>query len=425
MQSTTLFRRVVGSRRPGIRLFGTSGFKQNLFNPTETHVELRNMLKAFAAKEVRPQALEYDKHERFNVPLFRRLGSECGILGITVPEKFGGVGLDAVATVIANEEICTADPGFGLSYLAHSLLFANNLARNGNDEQRARFLPGASSGELIGAMGMSEPGVGTDVLALKTKAEKKGDNYVISGRKMWITNGTIGNGETCDAVLVYAKTGPKEISLFIVEKGMPGFSVGTQIHGKLGMRASPTAELVFDNVVVPKANLVGHEGDAIKHMMRNLEIERLGLAAMSLGIAKRSLEIMINYSNERKCFGHSISHFGQIQTHIATSFSEYMAAKAYVYHTASELNLDNESSTRLNSDGVKLVAGRTGKDIADRAIQCLGGNGYVAEYEVERLWRDAKLLEIGGGTNEAHQKNITKDISKLSQVELQALLDAS
>jgi len=372
---------------------------------------------------VRPQARAHDKDELFNIDLFRRLGSECGILGLTVPEEYGGTNLDATAVCIANEELCTADPGFGLSYLAHSLLFVNNLARNGNEEQWARFLPGTASGELIGAMAMSEPGVGTDVLGLKTKAEKQGDDYVISGRKMWITNGTIGNNQTCDVVLVYAKTGPKEISLFLVEKGMPGFSVGTQIHGKLGMRASPTAELVFDNVRVPKRNLVGHEGDAIKHMMRNLEIERMGLAAMSLGIAKRSIEVMVQYANDRKAFGNSLHHFGQIQSHIANSFAQYMGAKAYVYTVASRLDLNASSSLRVNSDGIKLVSCRIGKEVSDSAIQVLGGNGYVAEYEVERLWRDSKLLEIGGGTNEAHQKNISKDIARLDPLDLTNLLN--
>jgi isovaleryl-CoA dehydrogenase len=267
---------------------------------------------------------------------------------------------------------------------------------------------------------MSEPDYGTDVLGMKTTAVKKGDHYLINGRKMWITNGAVDDNKTpCDAVLVYAKTGGTEtkplISTFLVQKDHKGFSVGQKIMDKLGMRASNTAELVFDNCQVPTEWLIGQEGDSLHHMMRNLEIERVTLAAMSLGIARRSLEIMTKYANERKAFGQNLSHFGQIQTHIADSFAEYRAAKAYVYETARKMNLAR-AGNRLDSDGVKLVAASAGKRIADRAIQVLGGFGYVGEYVVERLWRDAKLIEIGGGTVEAHQKNITRDLSKSLEI---------
>lgn len=389
----------------------------DLENPTEEHGLLRETVKQFVKNEVEPQAHEYDRKEAFNLTLFRKLG-DLGLLGITVPESFGGSGQDAVAAVIAHEELSYSDPGFCLAYLAHSMLCVNNLSVNGSDAQKKKYLPKLCNGDWVGAMGMSEPHVGTDVMGLKTSAIHKGDHYVLDGRKMWITNGTIDDKKTpCDVVLVYAKvpsSNPGErakISTFIVEKDFKGFAVGQKIMDKLGMRASNTAELVFDHCDVPVANLVGHEGDSMIHMMRNLELERLTLAAMSIGLARRSLEVMCRYANERMAFGHHLSHFGQIQQHIGESFAEFRAAKTYVYDTARRMDLTKEGN-RLDSDGVKLVASTMGKRVADRAIQVLGGYGYVGEYTVERLWRDAKLLEIGGGTLEAHQKNITRDLSK-------------
>ncbi len=383
----------------------------DLFNPTEEHQALRAMVREFAEKEVDPQAEAHDHAERFNIPLFRKLG-DLGLLGITVPERFGGSGMDAAAAVIVHEELSAADPGFCLAYLAHSMLFVNNLALNGNDEQRARLLPDACSGKKIGGMCMSEPGAGTDVLGMSTTAVRDGDDWVLNGAKMWITNGAVTDTDLGDVFLVYARTGgkgAKALSLFLVEKGMPGFKLGQKIKGKLGMRASTTAELVFEDVRVPAANLVGSEGNAVRSMMRNLELERLTLAAMSLGIARRSVEIMNRYANERQAFGQPINRFGQIQRHIAESYAEYMAGRSYVYATAANMALDSFGN-RIDSDGVKLYCSTMAKNVADRAIQVLGGFGYVAEYKVERLWRDAKLLEIGGGTNEAHQKNMTRDL---------------
>lgn len=387
----------------------------DLFNPTPEHNMIRETVRAFTEAEIEPQAHAFDRNEQFNLPLFRKVG-ELGLLGITVPEQFGGAGLDAVAAAIVHEEMSASDPGFCLAYLAHSMLMVNNLAVNGSDEQRHKYLPKLSSGEWVGAMAMSEPAVGTDVLGMQTTAVKQGDKYIINGRKMWITNGTIDENNTpCDVVLVYAKTGEKngraQISTFIVDKGTKGFEVGQKIKDKLGMRGSNTAELVFENCEVPVGNLIGAEGDSMLHMMRNLEIERLTLAAMSLGIARRSIEIMNRYALEREAFGKPLSFFGQVQKHIADSYAEYKAARAYVYETARRMRLDHEGN-RLDSDGVKLVATTMGKNVADRAIQVLGGYGYVGEYVVERLWRDAKLLEIGGGTLEAHQKNITRDLAK-------------
>jgi isovaleryl-CoA dehydrogenase len=388
----------------------------DLFNPTPEHLALRDMVRQFSEREVEPQAAENDRTESFNIELFRKLG-ELGLLGVTVDERFGGSGLDATAAVIAHEELAAVDPGFTLAYLAHSMLFANNLTQNGSDAQRERYLPGACSGELIGGMCMSEPAVGTDVLGMQTKAVESDDGWTLNGAKMWITNGAISNTELGDIFLVYARTGEatKDCSLFLVEKGTPGFKLGQKIHDKLGMRASTTAELVFEDCTIPKGNLVGHKGAAVAHMMRNLELERLTLAAMSLGIARRSIEIMNRYAAEREAFGQALNRFGQIQRHIAESYAEYMAGRAYVYNTAQSMELGSAGG-RLDSDGVKLYCATMAKNVADRAIQVLGGYGYVGEYTVERLWRDAKLLEIGGGTNEAHQKNMTRELSHINRL---------
>ncbi len=387
--------------------------KFDLFNPTEEHLMLRQMVKDFCQTEVEKQAEDFDRKEEFNLPLFKQLGP-LGLLGVTAPEDCGGSNMDAVAAVIVHEELSTSDPGFCLAYLAHSMLSVNNLATNCSDFQKQNILPKLCSGEWVGCMAMSEPHVGTDVLGMKTTAKLEGEHYILNGRKMWITNGTIDENKTpADCVLVYAITGEKngrpEISTFIVEKGFEGYSVGQKIKDKTGMRASNTAELVFENCKVPKSHLVGKEGDSMLHMMKNLEIERVTLAAMSLGMAKRSLQIMVKYAQDREAFGKPLSHFGQIQKYISESYAEYQASRAYVYETARCLN---QHQHRLDSDGVKLVAATMAKNVADRAMQVLGGYGYVSEYIVERLWRDAKLIEIGGGTLEAHQKNITKDLCK-------------
>ena len=392
----------------------------DLFNPTDEHKMLRDSVRAFVREYVEPQAHEFDRKEQFNLELFRQLGA-LGLLGITAPSDFGGSEMDAVSAVIAHEELSYSDPGFCLAYLAHSMLCVNNLSVNGSTEQKQKYLPPLCSGEFVGAMAMSEPNYGTDVLGMETTAVKKGDSYVLNGQKMWITNGCIDdNGTPCDMVWVYAKTGQDakgrpQISTFIVDKNDKGFSVGQKIQDKLGMRGSNTAELVFDQCTIPIDRLVGSEGSSVEHMMKNLEIERLTLAAMSLGIARRSIDIMNKYATERVAFGKPLNAFGQMQKHISESFAEYQAARAYIYNTARGLT-PKGSGQRLDSDGVKLFTTTAAKNIADRAIQVLGGYGYVGEYVVERLWRDAKLLEIGGGTLEAHQKNITRDLTKMSQL---------
>lgn len=389
----------------------------DIANPSEEHAMLRAMVHDFVVESVEHQALEHDRDEKFNSELLRSMG-DMGLLGLTASEEFGGAELDATAAVIVHEELSASDPGFALAYLAHSMLFVNNLQQNGNHEQHTRILPKVVSGEWIAAMAMSEPDVGTDVLSLSTTAElDENGSWVINGRKMWITNGCIDDESTpADIVLVYAKTGVDDnnrtqISTFLVERGMDGYSVGQKILGKTGMRSSNTAELVFDNCIVPKENLVGEVGDSLLHMMRNLELERLALSAMALGISRRSLEEMNKYATEREAFGKRIRDFGQIQRYIGEAWAKYRAMRAYVYDTAASMSLD-ESGHRLDSDGVKLFSTTAAKEIADSAIQVMGGFGYVSEYVVERLWRDAKLLEIGGGTIESHQKNITRDLSR-------------
>ncbi len=381
----------------------------DLFNPTEEHRLLREMVRDFVQTEVEPQAETFNAQEKFNVDLHRQAGA-LGLHGATISEDSGGSGMDALASVIIHEELSTSDPGFALAYLAHAILFANNFFHNANAEQQARILPRVLSGEWLGGMGMTEAGAGTDVLPLTTTAVQQGENYCLNGSKIWITNGGYDTKTLGDVFLIYAKTGDR-ISSFVVEKGMPGFSLGQKFKDKLGMRSSMTFELVFENCIVPVANRLGEEGESMIHMMRNLEIERVTLAAISLGIAKRCLEVMLDYAKQRQAFGVSLNRHGQIQHYIANAYAQFKAARIYVYDTARRMKLA-ATNQRVDADGVKLMAAGMAKKVADDAIQVLGGNGYIAEYVVERLWRDAKLLEIGGGTLEAHEKNITKDLSR-------------
>ena len=386
----------------------------DIFNPTPTHVALRDAARTYSVNEVEPGARQRDQDEVFDRALFKKAG-DMGFLGVTVPEEFGGSGLDAVAACIIHEEMSAVDPGFTLAYLAHSMLFVNNLARNGNDAQKKKYLPPACSGESLCGMAMSEPNYGTDVLGMATRAKRDASgNWVLNGRKFWITNGTFDDERTPgDAFLVYAKTGgDKDVSLFLVDGKAKGFSVGQRIKNKCGMRASGTAELVFDNVVVPPTALVGKEHGAVVCMMRNLEIERVTLAAMATGIAGRCLAVMNKYATERVAFKKPIREFGQIQKHLAESYASYRSARTYLYDVARKMDLDKEGQ-RLDTDGVKLVCTTMAKNVADSAIQVLGGAGYIADYPVERLWRDAKLLEIGGGTLESHQKNMTRDMKAM------------
>ncbi len=374
-----------------------------LFHPTEEHRLLRKTLTEFTKNEVEPQAAEFDQKGMLNLPLFRKLG-DLGVLGVSIPESHGGAGLDAVAAVIIHHELSKSDPGFCLAYLAHSMLFVNNFFHSANEAQRKKYLPKTLSGEWVGGMGMTEPGAGTDVLGMSTTTRFDGSSWILDGTKTYITNGVEGH-----CFLVYAKVDGR-VTSFLVDRTCPGFSTSNHIE-KLGMRASTMSELVFDGCRVPGENLLGDVGGGVTHMMRNLEIERLTLAAMSVGIAERCVEIMVSYANERKTFGKPIAEYGQIQRYIAEGYAAMEAAKALTYNVARDVAPDRRA--RLGSDAAKLFAAPVGKMCADYAMQVMGGAGYCREYPVERLWRDAKLLEIGGGTIEAHQKNLTKDLSRL------------
>lgn len=374
-----------------------------LYNPTDVHAQLREAIAKFAKDKVGPQAREHDISMEFNRPLFQEL-ADLGALGVTIPEKDGGAGLDATAAVIIHHELSKYDPGFCLAYLAHSMLFVNNFYYAANDAQRAKWLPRVISGQSIAAMGMSEPGAGTDVMGMRSSAEKRGNSYILNGSKIWITNGTM-----ADVYLVYAKVQGK-VTAFIVERGMPGFTNGPKID-KCGMRGSQMCQLFFDNVEVPAENMLGIEGKGAVHMMRNLEIERITLSAMAVGIAEQCVDLMIKYGKDRVAFGQPINQYGQIQRYIAESFAETEAAKALTYAVARKVAPGTQN--RVGTDAAKLFSTPVSKRAADNAMQVMGGMGYSRDMPVERLWRDAKLLEIGGGTLEAHHKNLTKDLTAM------------
>ena len=340
------------------------------------------------------------------------------MLAVGWPEEYGGRGLSQSEQLIRYEEALLA--GAPTPFVTLNTVGPAIMSR-GTDEQKKRFLPGIASGELHFAIGYTEPGAGTDVLGMKTNARHDSDagGWVLNGSKMWITNGTLTGKETGDIFLLYARTGEGrgDITQFVIEKGMEGFNLGQKIEDKLGMRASMTAELVFENVLVPDDNVVGDVNGANLCMMRNLEIERIALAAMALGIARRCIDSMKQYAAERSAFGKDLYSFGQIQKSIAESYAEYMAGRCYVYGLCNGLDL-NTYGNGLDADGVKLYCAPMAKNVADRAIQVLGGYGYVGEYNVERLFRDAKLLEIGGGTNESHHKNMSRDLKRSSDTKL-------
>jgi isovaleryl-CoA dehydrogenase len=379
-----------------------SHLDDGVLHPSEEHSLLRQSLREFVRKEVEPQAEQHDRLGTLNVPLLRRLGG-LGLLGITVPEEDGGAGMDATAAVIAHDEIAWSDPGFALAYLAHAILFVNNFYWAANPEQRKRYLPRVLTGEWIGAMGMTEPAVGTDVLGLHTVARRDGKGYLLDGRKTFITNGS-----EAHVYIIYAKLDSR-ITTFVVERDCEGFSVGPKIE-KMGMRASTMSELIMERCRVPAEALLGSEGGGITNMMRNLEIERLTLAAMSLGISRRCLDVMTEYAVERRAFGNPIADFGQIQRYIGDSFAKTEAIRSLIYSVAPTVSATRRN--RLGTDAAKLFASTAAKEVADAAIQVLGGYGYCSEYRVEQFYRDAKLVEIGGGTIEAHQKNITRDLTR-------------
>jgi isovaleryl-CoA dehydrogenase len=374
----------------------------DLENPTEEHRMLRQMVRDLVREVVEPQAEEHDREGKLNIPLLRKCG-ELGLLGITIPSEHGGAGMDAVAATIVHHELSKSDPGFCLAYLAHAMLFVNNFFYAGNDAQRAKYLPKVLTGEHIGAMGMTEPGAGTDVLGMKTTARRDGDRFILNGRKTFITN-----APEAEVFVIYAKVEDR-ITSFIVERSFPGFATDAKIE-KMGMRASTMCEIQLDDCVVPAENVLGSVGGGIKNMMRNLEIERLTLAAMSLGIADRCMEIMVRYAAERQSFGKPIAEHGQIQRYIGESYAKTEAMRALIYNIARKVGPD--ARNRLGTDAAKLYASTAAKEVADNAMQVLGGWGYCTEYKVERFLRDAKLIEIGGGTIESHQKNISKELVK-------------
>jgi isovaleryl-CoA dehydrogenase len=372
----------------------------DLENPTEEHRMLRGMVRDLVRDAVEPQAEEHDREGKLNISLLRRCG-ELGLLGITIPAEDGGAGMDAVAAVIVHHELSKSDPGFALAYLAHAMLFVNNFYWAGNAAQRARYLPAALSGESIGAMGMTEPAAGTDVRGMRTTARAEGDTFVLNGRKTFITN-----APEADVFVIYAKV-EERITSFLVERSFTGFATDAKIP-KMGMRASTMCEIQLDDCVVPAANVLGSVGGGVKNMMRNLEIERLTLAAMSLGIADRCMEIMIQYAGDRHSFGKPIAEHGQIQRYIGESYAKTEAMRALIYNVAR--GVGPEQRNRVGTDAAKLFAATAAKEVADSAMQVLGGWGYCTEFKVERFLRDAKLIEIGGGTIESHQKNLTKEL---------------
>lgn len=370
---------------------------------TDEEKALREVCADFAKKEIAPYAEKHDTHETFNINAFKKMG-ELGLLGITADPEYGGSGLGATAATIVMEEFGKYCPGTTLSYLAHSMLCVNNLEANASKEQKEKYLPKLISGEHIGCMGMSEPGHGSDAIGMQCKAVKDGNEYVINGNKMWITN-----AQYADVVYLYTRTGEnkKDLTTFIVEKGTPGFSVSKEIH-KMGMRSSPTGELAFENCRVPEANRVGAEGDSVIHMMKNLEIERLTIAGISLGVAQACVDQCVKYANEREQFGKTLGNYQMIQKMIAEMASETEMMRHFLYNLCYLWDKGEVSNTAASM--AKLQLPKMATKIALDAIQLHGGYGYSREFPVERLMRDNKLNEIGAGTNEVMIMIIAKNL---------------
>ncbi|MGI9481747.1 MAG: isovaleryl-CoA dehydrogenase [Hyphomicrobiales bacterium] len=375
------------------------------FHHGETADMVRDMVRSFSSDHIAPIADEIDKTDEFPRQLWPQLG-ELGLLGITVEEEYGGSGMGYLEHAIAMEEISRGSGSVGLSYGAHSNLCVNQLRLNGNDEQKKRYLPKLISGEHVGALAMSEPGAGSDVVSMRLRAEKKGDRYVLNGSKMWITNGPGG-----DLVVVYAKTdpdaGPKGITAFIVEKDFKGFSVAQKLD-KLGMRGSNTGELVFEDCEVPEENIVGGLGRGVNVLMSGLDYERAVLAAGPLGIMQACMDVVVPYVHDRKQFGQPIGTFQLMQGKIADMYTTMNACKAYVYAVVQAC--DRGETTRKDAAGAILFAAEKATWIALEAIQALGGNGYINEFATGRFLRDAKLYEIGAGTSEIRRMLIGREL---------------
>lgn len=378
--------------------------------------EIIQSVRAFANKELNLSLVEkLDNEEQLAPNIFKRFG-ELGILGITVPEAYGGIGLGAAEISAVMEELSYSCPATCLSYLAHTLLFVHNLAQNGSVSQLEKYLPRCISGEWIGGMGMTEPSAGSDALGMQTTARREGDHYILNGSKSFITNGPIG-----DVFLVYARTGNAkyDLSTFIVEKSFSGFKAGKKLS-KMGMRASPTGELIFNDCHVPVENRVGEEGSSVKHLMKNLDIERVGLAAMSLGIARACLEHSLKYAQEREQFGQSIIQFQSVSDKIANMYIGYRTARAFILEVSQII----DSGMRANQEAAaaKIHASEMATKVALDAIQIMGGYGYTREFPVERLMRDAKLLEIGGGTSEILRSLIVKEFLRQNKQNTQHII---
>ncbi|MCB9092298.1 MAG: acyl-CoA dehydrogenase family protein [Halobacteriovoraceae bacterium] len=372
---------------------------------TDEQKELQNVCRSFAEKEIAPYAEKHDHDETFNIEAFKKMG-ELGLLGITADPKYGGAGLGAIEATIVMEEFGKACAGLTLSYLAHSMLCVNNISTNASEEQKAKYLPKLISGEQIGCMAMSEPGYGSDAVGMQCKAVKDGKNYVITGNKMWITN-----AQYADVIYLYARTGKekKALTTFILEKDTKGFSVSKEIH-KMGMRGSPTGELTFENCIVPESQRVGEEGSSIHHMMKNLDIERITISGISLGIAEACVQQCIKYSGERKQFEQTLANFQLIQKMIAEMSAETTMMRHFLYSTCKEYDLgiqDNVQAAKVKLQLPKMVT-----KIALDAIQLHGGYGYSREFPLEKYMRDNKLMEIGAGTNEVMIMIIAKNLLK-------------
>ncbi len=379
------------------------------FDHGETLALLRDSVRDFAAKEIAPRAAEIDRTNEFPADLWRKLGA-LGLLGVTVEEAYGGAQLGYLAHVIAMEEISRASAAVGLSYGAHSNLCVNQIRRNGSEAQKAKFLPRLVSGEHVGALAMSEPGAGSDVVGMRLRAQRvrdgRGDRYVLNGNKMWITN-----GPDADVLVVYAKTdaqaGPRGITAFVVERGTKGFSTAQKLD-KLGMRGSNTCELVFRDCELPAENLLGEEGRGVNVLMSGLDYERAVLAGGPLGIMAACLDTVVPYVHERKQFGQPIGEFQLMQGKLADMYVTFSACRAYVYAVAQAL--DRGETTRKDAAGAILYAAEKATWMAGEAIQALGGMGYINETPSGRLWRDAKLYEIGAGTSEIRRWLIGREL---------------
>ncbi len=380
---------------------------RDVFPFTDEHHAIRDTVRDFANKEIAPYAKEWDDKEHFPVEIFRKLG-QLGVMGITVPVEYGGAGADYVSAVIVLEELARVDAGIALSYGAHALLCTNNLYLNANEEQRKKYLPKLCSGEHLGAICITEPGSGSDSVGMRTTAVKKDGNYVLNGSKMFITNGT-----HADVLVVYAKTDPslgkKGISQFIVEGKSPGFSVSRKLE-KMGMKSSATAEVVFEDVVVPPENLMGPENSGTQAMMSHLDVERITLNGIPIGLARAALDKSLSYAKDRKQFDQPIADFQLVQKFLAEAKTDLEAMTLMTYNAA--FKIDRGQRATMEASTAKLFAARTATRICMDAVQIHGGYGYMREYEVERYARDAKLMQIGAGTDEVQILIIARNLLK-------------